>query len=108
MVEIPVWMNSRGLARAQGLIAEPVMSMRSSGMIRGPPSMGAPDPSKMRPRMSGETESLMVSPRKVTPEALSMPAVPSKTWTTTMSPLVSRTWPRRMLPSGSWMRTTSL
>ena len=44
MVDIPVWMNSSGDARAYGLIAAPVISRRFSGTISGPPSMGFPPP----------------------------------------------------------------
>ncbi len=107
MAEMPVWMNSAGDSRLKGLMAAPMMSRRFSGTMGGPPSRGSPAPERMRPSISLETGSLMVSPRNLTPEERSMAAVPSKTWTTTMSFEVSSTWARLVEPSGSWMCTSS-
>src|SRR5438093_5466894 len=107
MVEMPVWMNSAGCSREYGLIAAPVMSTRFSGTIGGPPSIGSPAPLRIRPSMSRDTFSLIVSPRNFTVEFRSIPAVPSNTWTTTMSFDVSRTWPRFRTPSGSATSTSS-
>src|SRR2546426_3725833 len=107
IVEIPVWMSSAGCSREYGLIAEPVMSTRFSGTIGGPPSMGSPAPLRMRPSMSCETFSLIVSPRNFTVDWRSIPAVPSNTWTTTMSFEESSTWPRFRVPSGRFTSTSS-
>jgi len=99
IVEIPVWMKSAGMPRAYGLMAAPVMSRRFSGTISGPPSIGLPPPDRIRPSISLPTGILMVSPVKRTPLSLPIPVVVSKTWTTTRSSLVSRTWPRLIVPS---------
>src|SRR5438309_11046509 len=107
IVEMPVWMNSAGCSREYGLIAEPVMSTRFSGTIGGPPSIGSPAPLRMRPSMSCETFSLIVSPRNFTVDWRSIPAVPSNTWTTTMSFEESRTCPRFRVPSGRFTSTSS-
>src|SRR5438445_1673334 len=107
IVEMPVWMNSAGCSREYGLIAEPVMSTRFSGTIGGPPSMGSPAPLRMRPSMSCETFSSIVSPRNFTVDMRSIPAVPSNTWTTTMSFEESRTCPRFRVPSGRFTSTSS-
>src|SRR2546426_5014087 len=107
IVEIPVWMSSAGCSREYGLIAEPVMSTRSSGTIGGPPSIGSPEPLRIRPSMSRETFSLIVSPRNFTVDWRSIPAVPSNTWTTTISFEESRTCPRFRAPSGSVTSTSS-
>src|SRR3989454_1331160 len=107
IVEIPVWMNSAGCSREYGLIADPVISTRFSGTIGGPPSMGSPAPLRILPSMSRDTFSLIVSPRNFTVEARSIPAVPSNTWTTTMSFEESRTCPRFRVPSGRPTSTSS-
>src|SRR5437870_1192636 len=107
IVEMPVWMNSAGCSREYGLIAEPVMSTRFSGTIGGPPSIGSPAPLRMRPSMSCDTFSLIVSPRNFTVDWRSIPAVPSNTWTTTMSFEESRTCPRFRVPSGRPTSTSS-
>src|SRR2546422_980395 len=107
IVEIPVWMDSAGCSREYGLIAEPVMSTRFSGTIGGAPSVGSPAPPRMRPSMSRETFSLIVSPRNFTVDWRSIPAVPSNTWTTTMSFEESSTWPRFRVPSGRFTSTSS-
>src|SRR5437899_10409040 len=57
--------------------------------------------------MSRDTFSLMVSPRNFTVDCRSMPAVPSNTWTTTMSFDESRTCPRLCVPSGRPTSTSS-
>src|SRR5213596_182318 len=107
MVEMPVWMNSAGCSREYGLIAAPVMSTRFSGTIGGPPSIGSPAPLRMRPSISRETFSLIVSPRNFTVDWRSIPAVPSNTCTTTMSFDESRTWPLFRDPSGRPTSTSS-
>src|SRR3990170_2694800 len=107
IVEMPVWMNSAGCSREYGLIAAPVISTRFCGTIGGPPSIGSPDPLRIRPSMSRDTFSLIVSPRNFTVDWRSIPAVPSNTWTTTMSFEVSRTWPRFRVPSGRPTSTSS-
>lgn len=74
----------------------------------GPPSMGFPDPLKMRPSMSLDTAVFITSPvNSSLVLRLSMPDVPSKTCTTARSPSTSRTCPRRMVPSASRMSTIS-
>src|SRR6059036_3384478 len=88
MVEMPVWMNSAGCSREYGLIAAPV-------------------PLRMRPSISRETFSLIVSPRNLTVDWRSIPAVPSNTCTTTMSFDESRTWPLFRDPSGRPTSTSS-
>src|SRR5712691_7607119 len=100
-------MNSAGCSREYGLIAAPVISTRFSGTIGGPPSMGSPAPLKIRPSMSRDTFSLIVSPRNFTVDCRSMPAVPSNTCTTTMSFDESRTCPRLRVPSGRPTSTSS-
>src|SRR3989454_5818087 len=107
IVEMPVWMNSAGCSREYGLIAAPVISTRFSGTIGGPPSIGSPAPLRIRPSMSRDTFSLIVSPRNFTMDARSIPAVPSNTCTTTMSFEVSRTCPRLRDPSGRPTSTSS-
>src|SRR2546428_6662194 len=83
------------------------MSPRFSGTIGGPPSIGSPEPVRIRPSMSRETFSLIVSPRNFTVDWRSIPAVPSNTWTTTISFEESRTCPRFRAPSGSVTSTSS-
>src|SRR5438128_10497288 len=107
IVEMPVWMNSAACAREYGLIAAPVISTRFSGTIGGPPSIGSPAPLRMRPSISRDTFSLIVSPRNFTVDWRSIPAVPSNTWTTTMSFEESRTCPRFRVPSGRFTSTSS-
>src|SRR5439155_1529339 len=107
MVEMPVWMNSAGCSREYGLIAAPVMSTRFSGTIGGPPSIGSPAPPRMRPSISRETFSLIVSPRNLTVDWRSIPALPSNTCTRTMSFDQSRTWPLFRDPSGRATSTRS-
>src|SRR6266705_985846 len=107
IVEMPVWMNSAGCSREYGLIAAPVISTRFSGTIGGPPSIGSPAPLRMRPSISRDTFSLIVSPRNLTVDWRSIPAVPSNTCTTTMSFDESRTCPRFRDPSGRPTSTSS-
>src|SRR6266566_1408619 len=89
-------------------MAAPWISTRFSGRIGGPPSAGSPDPVRTRPSISRDTESLIVSPRNFTLDARSIPAVPSKIWTTTTEVEESRTWPRLRRPSGRKTSTSSL
>ncbi len=91
IVEIPVWMNSSGGILEYGFIEAPFTSILSSGTMRGPPSRGSPEPERIRPSMSFETGSLMVSPVNTTPDSSLSPPVPSKTCTATMSADVSST-----------------
>ena len=88
-------------------MAAPVMSISFSGTMAGPPSMGSPAPDRTRPSMSLDTGIFMVSPRKRTAASLSIPEVPSKIWTTTVSSEESRTCPRLMEPSESLTETIS-
>src|SRR5216117_2402298 len=70
-------------------------------MILGPPSVGRPLQSNIRPSMSCETGSLTVSPvKRMLVDAISSLLVPSKTWTTATPPPTSRTWPLRSSPLG--------
>ncbi len=89
-------------------MAAPVISSRFSGTISGPPSIGLPPPERIRPSISFPTGILIVSPVKRMPESLPIPAVVSKTWITTISSLVSSTWPRLTVPSAVTMLTSSL
>src|SRR5438876_6055557 len=107
IVEMPVWMNSAGCSREYGLIADPVISTRFCGTIGGPPSIGSPAPLRIRPSMSRDTFSLIVSPRNFPVDCRSMPALPSNTCTTTMSFDESRTCPRFRDPSGRPTSTSS-
>src|SRR6266704_2749888 len=86
-------------------MAAPWISTRFSGMIGGPPSAGSPDPVRTRPSISLETDSLIVSPRNFTLDARSIPAVPSKIWTTTTEVEESRTSPSSLYPTGSVFST---
>src|SRR5437016_13663488 len=88
-------------------MADPVISTRFSGTIGGPPSIGSPAPLRIRPSMSRDTFSLIVSPRNFTVDCRSMPAVPSNTWTTTISFEESRTCRRLRVPSGRPTSTSS-
>ncbi len=108
MVEIPVSMKSAGESLAQGLMAAPAMSSSCSGTILDPPSRGSPAPLRTLPSISLETGIFMVSPRKRTEAALSIPVVPSNIWTTTMSSDESRTSPLFTDPSESLTETSSL
>mmetsp|Transcript_10501 Transcript_10501/g.16807 ORF Transcript_10501/g.16807 Transcript_10501/m.16807 type:complete len:207 (+) Transcript_10501:1257-1877(+) len=108
MVEMPVWIISSGYVRSDGLMDEPWMSSIASGITGGPPSMGTPEPLKMRPSMSSDTGVLSTSPvnssfvlRPSTPD------VPSNTCTMARSPSTSSTCPRREDPSPSLMFTIS-
>jgi len=108
IVEMPVWINSLGYALAVGLIGDPVMGSLVSEMISGPPSSGLPRPSKNLPTISLDTARRMISPVKRTlVSEVSIPLVPSNTWTTAISLLDSRTCPRRFSPSGVLILTTS-
>ena len=57
-------MNSSGKSLAIGLMASPLTSIRFSGMICGPSSLGLPSPSKTRPIISGDTPSVKPVPKK--------------------------------------------
>jgi len=92
MADTPVSMKSAGWSRRYGLIGDPVTSRRFSGMTGAPPSIGLPVPFSTRPNSSGATSTLATSSRKRTVVlSTSMPRVPSKTWMTAMSSLISRT-----------------
>ena len=82
-------------------MAAPMMSAMSSATISGPPSLGFPAPSRIRPISPLLTGSLKTSPRNLTPVCLSTDAVPSKTCTMTWSSLVSSTCPFFIDPSES-------
>ena len=77
------------------------MSRRSSAYTSDSPSMGLPVPSNTRPRISPESAIVIGLPRnRVHALSMSMPLVPSKASSTTRSPSISMTLPRRLLPSG--------
>ena len=100
MVEMPVWMNSAGFARATGLIGAPRIGRRFSGMIGGRPSIGSPSPLNRRPIISRLTPILATSSRRLSEVlARSMPRVSSNTWITALRSETSMTCPPRMLPS---------
>ena len=108
MVEIPVWIISSGYVLSLGLMGIPWMSKKASARTSGPSSIGFPLPLKMRPSMSLDTGVFRISPVNVHDVCLlSIPLVPSKTWTTAFSPSTSRTWPLRMVPSPSLRLTIS-
>jgi hypothetical protein len=52
IAEIPVCMNSLGYSLAYGFIADPIISLLSSGIIFGPPSIGSPEPERILPSIS--------------------------------------------------------
>lgn len=86
----------------------PLMSRYSSASTGGPLSMGLPEPLKMRPSMSSDTGVVKILPvNSMEVRRLSMPAVPSKTWTTALVPWTSSTWPERCVPSASVKLTIS-
>ena len=108
MVLIPVWIISSGYVRSLGLMLDPWMSRYCSGITGGPPSMGIPEPLKMRPSISSATGVFSTSPVNSSFVFFpSTPLVPSNTCTTARSPSTSRTWPRRAVPSPSLMFTIS-
>ncbi len=85
-----------------------LISIRFSGMISGPPSIGRPKPSKTRPSMSCETASSMERPKKRTLQSCRlMPEEPSNNCSKATSPLASKTRPRRVLPSPSLISANS-
>mmetsp|Transcript_17087 Transcript_17087/g.55789 ORF Transcript_17087/g.55789 Transcript_17087/m.55789 type:complete len:225 (-) Transcript_17087:125-799(-) len=108
MVEMPVWIISSGYVRTCGLMGMPLMSRYSSASTGGPLSMGLPEPLKMRPSMSSDTGVVKMLPvNSMEVRRLSMPAVPSNTWTTALVPWTSSTWPERCVPSASVKLTIS-
>ena len=77
-------------------------------MSGGPPSIGSPDPSRMRPMRSEPTAMRATRPRaRTTVSGRSRPRVPPRTCTAMRSPSTCRTWPRRTLPSGVITSTIS-
>mmetsp|Transcript_3047 Transcript_3047/g.8408 ORF Transcript_3047/g.8408 Transcript_3047/m.8408 type:complete len:252 (-) Transcript_3047:107-862(-) len=108
MVEMPVWIISSGYVRFCGLIGIPWISRNASGSTGGPPSIGFPEPLKIRPNISRETGVFRISPvNSQCVRLLSIPVVPSNTCTTALSPFTSSTCPRRTEPSPSVMFTIS-
>ena len=102
MAEMPVWMNSDGKSRLNGLIGDPEMSRKASGTISPESSIGSPMPLRMRPSISRVTRTRMLLPRKRTVASpVPMPCDDSKSCTRARPVDASRTWPRRMLPSAS-------
>ena len=62
------------------------MSSRAVGTIAGPPSIGCPEPSNVRPSISSETSRRATSPlNRTRASSIAMPRVPTKTWTTAWS-----------------------
>jgi len=87
----------------------PLISMRASGRISGPPSIGLPKPSNTRPSISSETPSSIVRPRKRTLllERL-IPVELSNNCTNALLPLISSTLQRRFSPLNSSISPSSL
>ena len=69
--------------------------------------MGSPAPLIILPSISFDRLILIVSPKNLTPDCLSIPEVPSKICTTTISWDVSRTCPLFVVPSGRETCTSS-
>src|SRR5574341_465574 len=108
MAETPVWMNSLGWVRTEGLMGRPLMSSEVSGMMGGPPSMGWPEPLSARPSIESDTSSRATSPVKRTRvRARSRPLVPANTCTTPRFLSTSSTCPRCTSPSGPVISTIS-
>ena len=86
----------------------PWISRKSSAITLGPLSIGFPDPLNTLPSMSSDTGVRRMSP--VNSHVVffaSIPDVPSKTCTTALDPVTSRTWPALCEPSGSFKFTIS-
>ena len=69
--------------------------------------MGSPAPERILPAFSLETGIFIVFAKERTDALLSMPVVPSNTWTITTLSELSRTLPLFMLPSDSLTLTSS-
>ena len=101
-------MKFRGYTRDTGLMAVPLMSRCSTGKISPRPSMGRPEPSKIRPRSSGDRGISTGWPsRRVRVLSRAMPLVPSNTWITTRSPSIWTIRPARSVPLSRRMETVS-
>jgi len=86
----------------------PLISSRLSGRTGAPSSMGSPLPLKIRPSISLATGRVRTFPRKVILVSLmSIPSVPSNTWTRALSEVISRTLPRLVSPEESLISTSS-
>ena len=101
-------MKSLGYSRAVGLIGSPFTSRSANPCTVPEPSLLLPKPFITRPSICSETGKVRGSPMNRIPVPGSVRlSVPSKTWTTTTSSLVSSTWPERRLPSGVTTSTSS-
>ena len=108
MADMPVWMKSAGLSRAEGLIGVPPISSTASGMMSGRPSRAFPTPVKTRPSISSETLIRAGSPmNRAVVSSVSIPRVPSNTWMIACSSEMSSTCPVRTSPSRSVIFTIS-
>ena len=90
-------------------MAWPSISKYFSGKISGPPSIGLPIPLKIRPTISSDTGNSSGRPVKRT-LAFSrlIPLEPSNSCTIALSSCTSKTCPWRLVPSWSWISTSSL
>ncbi len=108
ITEIPVWIKSLGYSRAVGLIGTPFTSRSAKPCMVPDPSLLFPSPFITRPSICSETGNVRGSPMNRIPVPGSVRlSVPSKTWTTTTSSLVSSTCPERRAPSGVTTSTNS-
>ena len=89
-------------------MGRPLISMRASGRISGPSSIGRPRPSKTRPSISSDTPSSMLRPRKRTLllDRL-IPVELSKSCTSTSLPFTSSTLHRLVSPLASSISPSS-
>ena len=89
-------------------MARPATSLRSSGRISGPPSIGLPSPSKTRESISSETPNSMLLPRKRTLEdSRLIPVEDSNNCTSAFPSSISRTRQRRRSPFASSISPSS-
>ena len=68
-----------GMTRMTGFTVGPPTGTRGSVDRSGPPSMGSPDPRKIRPRMFGEYTTSSGRPRNWTVASVDRPLPPAKT-----------------------------
>ena len=108
IADIPVWINSEGKSLATGLIASPLISLLSSGIISGPLSFGLPIPSKTLPSISSETPISSGLPKNLAFVPFKfIPVEPSKICTMAFEPLISSTLPLLFSPVCNSISTNS-
>ena len=73
ILDIPVWINSDGSSREYGFIPDPTKSNFCFDTIVGPYLVGFPNPSKVLPSISSDTDNVAVSPMNF----VKVPVVPS-------------------------------